>query len=91
MDLDTKNGKPLQVAGEFVYSRSVVPVGRIKGDRVFGPDGRYVGSLVGDRLIFRSTQSAAIDSPFSVAHRAGSAKADRAGSAVWGDEPNMPD
>ena len=91
MDLYTKDGRPLQVANDFVYSRSGVPVGRIRGDRVFGPDGRYVGSIVGDRLVFRSTQSAAVGSPFSVTHRAGSARAHRAGSAVWGEEPDIPD
>ncbi|WP_081053223.1 hypothetical protein [Burkholderia territorii] len=91
MDLYTKNGKPLQVANDFVYSRSGVPVGRIRGEKVFGPDGRYVGSIVGDRLVYRSTESAAIGSPFSVAHRAGSAKAHRASSAIWGDEPSIPD
>ncbi|WDD90283.1 hypothetical protein Bsp3421_000106 (plasmid) [Burkholderia sp. FERM BP-3421] len=91
MDLYTKNGKPLQVANDFVYSRSGVPVGRIRGEKVFGPNGRYVGSIVGDRLVYRSTQSAALGSPFSVAYRAGSAKAHRAGSAIWGDEPNIPD
>lgn len=91
MDLYTKNGKPLQVANDFVYSRSGVPVGRIRGEKVFGPDGRYVGSIVGDRLVYRATQRAAIGSPFSVAHRAGSGKAHRAASAIWGDEPAIPD
>jgi hypothetical protein len=91
MDLYTKDGMPLQVANDFVYSRSGVPVGRIRGDRVFGPDGRYVGSIVGDRLVYRSTQSAAVGSPFSAAHRAGSARAHRAASAVWGEEPDIPD
>ncbi|WP_412530392.1 hypothetical protein [Burkholderia lata] len=91
MDLYTKNGKPLQVANDFVYSRSGVPVGRIRGEKVFGPDGRYVGSIVGDRLVYRATQSAAIGSPFSVAHRAGSGKAHCAASAIWGDEPPIPD
>lgn len=91
MDLFTKNGKPLQVRGEFVYSRSGAVVGRIKGERVFGTDGKYVGSIVKDRLIYRSTHSAAISSPFSRASRAGIARANRAGSASWGDEPTIPD
>lgn len=42
MDLYTKDGKPLQVSGDYVYSRSGVPVGRIKGEKVFGPSGEYV-------------------------------------------------
>lgn len=87
----TKNGRPLQVSGDTVYSRSGKAVGRIKGTKVFGPNGRYVGTIVGDRLVYRSTDSASISSPFATANRAGSAKANHAGSAIWGDEPEIPD
>jgi hypothetical protein len=91
MDLYTKSGRPLQVSGDNVYGRSGTIVGRIKGEKVYGTDGRYVGTIVGDRLVYRSTQSAAVSSPFSAANRAGSGRADRAGSAIWGDEPDIPD
>lgn len=91
MDLYTKNGNPLQVLGDKVYSRSGQVVGRIKGEKVFGPDGRYVGTIVNDRLVYRSTHSASISSPFAVANRAGTARANRAGAAMWGDEPDIPD
>ena len=50
MSLYTKNGRPLQLSGDKVYSRSGRIIGRIKGDRVFGTDGRYVGTIVNDRL-----------------------------------------
>jgi hypothetical protein len=91
MDLYTKNGRPLQVSGNTVYSRSGQVVGRIKGEKVYGTDGRYVGTIVGDRLVYRSTHSAGISSSFSAANRAGSARANRAGTAIWGDEPDIPD
>ena len=91
MDLYTKNGRPLQVSGNTVYSHSGQVVGRIKGEKVYGTDGRYVGTIVGDRLVYRSTHSAGISSPFSAANRAGSARVNRAGSAIWGDEPDIPD
>lgn len=91
MGLYTKDGRPLQVSGDKVYSSSGVIVGRIKGKKVFGPDGSYVGTIAGDRLVYRSTDSASIGSPFSSANRAGSANANRAGSATWGEEPNIPD
>jgi hypothetical protein len=91
MNLYTKNGRPLQVSGNKVYSRSGKVVGRIKGKKVYGTDGRYVGTIVGDRLVYRSTDSAGISSPFSTANRAGTAKANRAGAAIWGDEPDIPD
>jgi hypothetical protein len=91
MDLYTKNGRPLQVSGVTVYNRSGAVVGRIKGKRLFGSDGHYVGTIVNDRLVYRTTDSAGIGSPFAAANRAGSARANRAASAVWGEEPNTPD
>ncbi|TJV25973.1 MAG: hypothetical protein E5Y04_00560 [Mesorhizobium sp.] len=91
MGLYTKDGRPLQVSGDKVYSRSGKVVGRVKGSKVYGPDGRYVGTVVGDRLVHRSTDGATISSPFAAANRAGSATANRVGSATWGDEPNIPD
>lgn len=91
MDLYTKNGKPLQVSGDMVYSRSGTVVGRIKGDKVYGTEGRYVGTIVNDRLVYRSTDSSTISSSFSAPNKVGTVKADRAGSAIWGEEPNVPD
>lgn len=91
MRLYTKDGRPLQVPGDKVYSRSGEVVGRIKGSKVYGPDGRYVGTITGDHLVYRSTDSATISSPFAAANWAGSATANRAGSAIWGDEPGIPD
>jgi hypothetical protein len=91
MDLYTKNGRPLQVSGETVYSRSGKVIGRIDGRKVYGTDGRYVGTITDDRLVYRSSDSAGIRSPFVAANRAGSARANRAGSGVWGDEPDIPD
>ena len=91
MNLYTKNGRPLQVSNDKVYSRSGKIIGKIRGKTVFGTNGRYVGTIVNDRLVHRSTHSAAIGSPFSAANKAGSARANRAGSALWGDEPDIPD
>ncbi len=90
MDLYTKNGRPLQVSNDNVYSQSGKIIGKIRGEKVFGTDGRYVGTIVNNRLVYRSTDSAAIGSPFSAANKAGSAKANRAGSAIWGEEPDIP-
>ncbi len=91
MTLHTKDGKPLQVSGDMVYSSSGCVLGRIKGGKVYGPDGNYVGTISGNRLVFRSTESTGMSSPFAAADRAGTASADRAGSAIWGDEPDIPD
>jgi len=91
MDLYTKNGKPLQVSGNIVYSRNGQVVGRINGDKIYGTDGRYVGTIDNDRLVYRSSHSSTISSSFSASNRVGTAKTNRVGSAIWGDEPNIPD
>jgi hypothetical protein len=85
--LYTKNGKPLQVSGEDIFDCNGIQVGRRRGDRIYGPDGRYAGTIVGDRVVYRSTQSASRGSSFAPRRRAGIARANRAGSALWGDEP----
>jgi hypothetical protein len=41
--------------------------------------------------VYRSTDSASVGSPFSTANRVGSAKAGTVGSAISGDEPDIPD
>jgi hypothetical protein len=88
--LYTKNGRPLQVSGSDVYSKSGQYIGQIRGDTVFGTDGRYGGTIVGDRVVYRGTESARMGSPSTRAGRAGSARANAAGSAVWGEEPDFP-
>lgn len=89
--LYTKSGRPLQVSGEKVYSRSGKYLGRIKRNKVFDPQGRYAGSIVGNRVVYRLTDSASISGPSVSASRAGSAAVRAAGAAIWGDEPNFPD
>jgi hypothetical protein len=91
MDLYTKNGRPLQVSGNIVYSRFGIVVGRIDGNKVFGTNGRYVGTIVKDRFVYRSTDSAVIKSVFSASNRVGTGKANHGGSVIWGEEPNIPD
>ena len=59
-----------QVFSAMVYSRSGKVVGRIRGKKVYGTDGLYVGTITGGRLVHRSTESAGVGSSFSVAHRA---------------------
>jgi len=91
MNLYTKNGRPLQVSGEIVYSKSGKVIGRIKGKKVYGTNGRYVGTIAGDRLVSRSTDSSTVISSFTASNRSGIAKANRASAAIWGDEPDIPD
>lgn len=90
-DLYTKNGRPLQRSGDKLYARSGRYIGLIRNGKVYDPAGRYAGTIVGDRVIHRSTDSATIASPSVSANRAGTARANRVGSATWGDEPSFPD
>jgi hypothetical protein len=91
MALYTKKGRPLQVSGNIVYSRSGAVVGRINGNKVHGTNGRYVGTIDGDRLVYRSVDSSGIGPSFSAANRVGSAQAQAVGSSIWGEEPDIPD
>lgn len=87
----TKNGRPLLNDGNMVTVPSGTVVGKIAGDRVFSAgDGAYVGTLVGDRLVFRSYD---IDGPERHYTRPVSAiDVDEVPPArMWGDEPVIPD
>jgi hypothetical protein len=88
-NLYTKNGIPLNISGDKVYNSSGYQFGRINGAKVYGPNGRYVGTIVSDRLIYRSTDSATISSPFAPSVSSPIARAPHASSALWGDEPDI--
>jgi hypothetical protein len=89
--LYTKKGKPLQVVGDDVFAKSGKQIGRIMGGRVYGPNGRYVGTIDGDRLVYRSPERGTVVGSFLPTRIAGSAEASTAGSAVWGEEPEIED
>ena len=86
----TKNGRPLQVFGNIVYSKSGKPVGQINGNRVFGTSGEYVGTIDGDRLIYRSGESGTRGPSVSIGSICGTAMCNVCGLAIMGDEPNIP-
>ena len=46
MNLYTKNGRPLQVHDDIVYSKGGKVVGKIDGNKVFDQGGQYVGTIV---------------------------------------------
>jgi hypothetical protein len=88
-NLYTKNGVPLRVSGNAVFNPAGKQFGRIRNAKVYGQNGRYIGTIVGDRLVFRSTHSASISSPFAPRAGTASAGARRAGSGLSGDEPDI--
>ncbi len=85
----TKQGRPLRRSGDDLFARSGERehVARILGNKAYAPDGRYVGTLVNDRLIYRSTDRASISSPYAKQAGAGHATA----TADWGAEPSIQD
>ena len=88
--LYTKNGVPLTVRGDRVFNSRGQNFGYIRGEKVFGLNGRYRGTIVNGRLIYRSTQSAAISGVRAPrVSIPGSARAHRVGTAAWGDEPDI--
>lgn len=87
--LYTKNGAPLKRSGDDIFDASGRHVAKIRGEKAFGPSGKYVGTIVSGRLVYRSTDGAAIGSPFARRAGSGSALARAAGSALWGDEPDF--
>jgi len=89
--LYTKNGRPVQFDGRYLWSKSGVYIGPVAGPFVFDLKGDYAGTIVGKRVIYRSVDSATVSGPTSVARRAGIAAANSAGTAEWGDEPSFPD
>lgn len=90
-NLYTKNGRPLRRDGYRLFAHSGTYVGRINGNYVFDPFGRYAGTIVGDRVVYRSSHSARISSPIASANGGGSGEGSRGGSGLWGDEPRFLD
>jgi hypothetical protein len=89
--LYTKEGRPLRQSGSDLFSRPGTHVAKLEGKKAYGPDGRYVGTLAGNRLVYRSTDGASIGSPFAQRAHAGTANASAVGSAILADEPPIPD
>jgi hypothetical protein len=90
-ELFTRDGRPLKVDGDDVFDRSGRQVARLRGRTLHGCDGRYVGTLIGDRVVYRASDDTTISSPFAPRSVAGSAKADRPPAALRGDEPFVRD
>lgn len=87
--LYTKDGVPLTVSGDSVFNPDGENFGYVQGDHVYGLGGEYRGTIVNGRLIYRSTDSARQGSARAASAGAASAQAHSAGTADWGDEPNL--
>lgn len=86
----TKNGRPLLNEGNDVFLPSGSLIGRLRGDRVYGvDDDKYLGTLVRDRLVFRSYD---IDGPERAYSRPVTTEFVESvlPAKMWGDEPELP-
>jgi hypothetical protein len=90
--MHTKNGRALQTSGSTLYTGSGQVVGRLRESRLFDQDGRYVGTVVGDRLVYRAAERSKVGPAFTAARCPPRALQDRARVAMLrGDEPTLPD
>jgi hypothetical protein len=90
--MHTKNGRPLQESRSTVYTGAGQVVGRLREARVYDQDGRYVGTVVGDRLVYRAAERNKLGPAFTAARCPPKALDPRARQAMLrGEEPTLPD
>ena len=90
-DLYTRSGRLLQLVGNHLHSRSGNYLGQIRNGKVFDPNGRYAGTVVGDRVVYRTIDSAATVDASAEAVCPPATKGNRTGSSLWGIEPTFGD
>ncbi|MFZ0529144.1 MAG: hypothetical protein WAL91_01235 [Propionicimonas sp.] len=90
-DLYTKSGRLLQRSGNNLHSRSGRYLGQVQNGKVYDPDGRYCGTIVGDRVVYRTMDSAANTAASVAVACPASTHANRTGSSLWGVEPPFAD
>ena len=65
-------------------------LGTIQGRYVFDTSGQYAGTIDGDRVVYRTIDSARISSPTIVGPRVGPAVVNAVPAAILGEEPSFP-
>ncbi len=88
--LYTKNVRPLQRDGNQLFAGSGTYLGTIQGRYVFDTSGQYAGTIDGDRVVYRTIDSARISSPTIVGPRVGPAVVNAVPAAILGEEPSFP-
>jgi hypothetical protein len=89
--LYTRSGRLLQRSGNHLYSRAGSYLGQLKGGKVFDPSGRYCGTIVGDRVVYRTIDSAMSIPASALEACPATTHGNRTGSSIWGTEPPFGD
>ena len=89
--LYTRSGRLLQRSGLHIHSRSGRYLGRVQGGKVFDPDGRYCGTVVGERVVYRTIDSAMPGAASAFEALPASTQANRSGCSLWGIAPPFAD
>jgi hypothetical protein len=87
--LYTKNGVPIRQSGSDLFDCRGRQVARMHGNKAYGPDGRYLATLTGNRLVHRSADSVSRPFSFTPRHVVGFSVVSVVGVAISGDEPNF--
>lgn len=87
MIIFTKNGVPINRGGDDLFDASGKQVARLQGNKAFGPSGRYIATLVNDRLIHLASDNKLTGSTFKPKTVAGFSVGNIAGITTYGDEP----
>ena len=91
IDLYTRSGRLLQVQGNNLHSRSGAFLGQLINNKVYDTEGRYCATVVGDRVVHRTIDSAATAAAFEGGVVPASVTPNRSGTSLWGREPNFVD
>jgi len=90
-DLYTKKGRRLTVSlgGDVFDARSGRRMGRRRGDRIYGPNGQYAGTIFGRTVVYRRPDSVGRRGSLVPTQRLGSRSviAKRMGRVIPGEEP----
>jgi hypothetical protein len=89
--LYTRSGRLLQLLGDHLHSRSGRYLGQLQNNKVYDPDGRYCGTLVGDRVVHRTVDSSGRMTASAEAVCPPITGANRSGMNLWGIEPDFAD
>lgn len=89
--LHTKNGRPVRQEGDRLFSNSGAYAGRIVDGKAYDPSGRYLATVAGDRLVYRSQDNTRTIGAQSAGSRGGRGLGLRGMVGIVGDEPNIPD